>query len=49
MCSRTASTRISTGRRTEPVEPGSLVFTGSYGYWPNEAAALHLIAMSQAL
>lgn len=32
-----------------PVEAGSLVFTGSYGYWPNEAAALHLIAMSQAL
>ena len=31
-----------------PAEPGSLVFTGSYGYWPNEAAALHLIAMSQA-
>ncbi|MGD9510730.1 MAG: glycosyltransferase [Geminicoccaceae bacterium] len=33
----------------EPVEPDSLVFTGSYGYWPNAAAALHLIAMSKAL
>lgn len=32
-----------------PVEPGLLVFTGSYGYWPNEAAALHLIAMSRTL
>lgn len=31
------------------VEPGSLVFTGSYGYWPNEAAALHLIAISREL
>ena len=34
---------------TEPAEPGRLVFTGSYGYWPNEAAALHLIAMSRTL
>ena len=33
----------------EPVEPGSLVFTGSYGYWPNAAAALHLITVSRAL
>ncbi len=31
------------------VEPASLVFTGSYGYWPNESAALHLIAMSRTL
>lgn len=33
----------------EAAEPGSLVFTGSYGYWPNAAAALHLIAMSRSL
>lgn len=33
----------------DPVERGCLVFTGSYGYWPNAAAALQLIAMSKAL
>lgn len=30
------------------VEPASLVFTGSYGYWPNESA-MHLIALSRTL
>jgi glycosyltransferase involved in cell wall biosynthesis len=30
-------------------EPGTIVFTGSYGYWPNEAAALHLIGLSGRL
>ena len=30
-------------------EPGTIVFTGSYGYWPNEAAALHLIGLSRQL
>ena len=34
---------------TLPPEPGSIVFTGSYGYWPNEAAALHLIGLSRQL
>lgn len=33
----------------EPVEPGTIVFTGSYGYWPNEAAAFHLIGLSRRL
>lgn len=36
-------------RPAVPVEPGWLVFTGSFGYWPNEAGALHLIALSRAL
>lgn len=30
-------------------EPGTIVFTGTYGYWPNEAAALHLIGLSRRL
>jgi glycosyltransferase involved in cell wall biosynthesis len=30
-------------------EPDTIVFTGSYGYWPNEAAALHLIGLSGRL
>lgn len=29
--------------------PGTIVFTGGYGYWPNETAAMHLIAASRAL
>ncbi len=32
-----------------PGEPGSVVFTGSFSYWPNEDAALRLIEMSHAL
>lgn len=28
---------------------GTIVFTGSYGYWPNEAAALHLTGLSTRL
>ena len=28
---------------------GTIVFTGSYGYWPNEAAALHLAGLSTRL
>lgn len=32
-----------------PIERDTLVFTGSYGYWPNEAAALHLIGLSRRL
>lgn len=30
-------------------EAGSVVFTGSYSYWPNEDAALRLMSMSDAL
>jgi glycosyltransferase involved in cell wall biosynthesis len=29
--------------------PGLIVFTGSYGYWPNNAAALHLIEVARRL
>ena len=31
------------------VEPGTVVFTGSYGYWPNQSAAMHLIGLSRRL
>ncbi len=30
-------------------EPGLIVYTGSYGYWPNNAAALHLIETARRL
>ena len=30
-------------------EPRTIVFTGTYSYWPNEAAALHLIHLSRRL
>jgi glycosyltransferase involved in cell wall biosynthesis len=32
-----------------PEEPGAIVFTGSYSYWPNEDAALRLIEMAPRL
>lgn len=31
------------------VDAGSVVFTGTFGYWPNESAALHLIEVSRQL
>ena len=34
---------------TLPPEPHTIVFTGSFGYWPNHAAAMHLIGLSQRL
>ena len=41
-------TDVYTPAGTRP-ELGTIVFTGSYGYWPNEAAALHLIGLSGRL
>jgi glycosyltransferase involved in cell wall biosynthesis len=32
-----------------PGEPGSVVFTGSFAYWPNEDAALRLIDLTRPL
>lgn len=32
-----------------PEEPGAIVFTGSFSYWPNEDAALRLIEMAPRL
>lgn len=32
-----------------PGEPGAVVFTGSFSYWPNEDAALRLVEMSHPL
>lgn len=37
------------GRETAQAEPRTIVFTGSFGYWPNEAAALHLVGLSHRL
>lgn len=30
-------------------EAGSIVFTGTFGYWPNQTAAMHLIAAAKEL
>ncbi len=35
--------------RGTAVEPGLIVFTGSFGYWPNSTAALHLIQTARQL
>ena len=43
---------IDTGAYTPglvPPEPGTIVFTGTFGYWPNATAALHLIGLSGRL
>ncbi len=34
---------------TADEEEGAVVFTGSFGYWPNEDAALRLVEMTRAL
>ena len=31
------------------VEPGTVVCTGTYAYWPNQAAGMHLIGLSRRL
>jgi glycosyltransferase involved in cell wall biosynthesis len=35
--------------KQEACEPGAVVYTGLFGYWPNEDAALRLIAISRRL